>query len=208
MKTATKRIDGRSPEQIRDYKFERDFIKTAEGSVLVSCGDTKVIVTAKVDKKIPDWLKRSANPHGWLTAEYSMLPGSCADRVQRERKSPSGRSSEIQRLIGRALRAMVDLNKLPELTIAIDCDVIQADGGTRTASITGAYVAVYDCLRQLQKSQGFFAQGLPLLNQVAAISAGIKDGVALLDLNYSEDSSAQADANFVLTCEMAPILYT
>jgi ribonuclease PH len=188
------RKDGRRSNELRELSFERNFIKTAEGSVLVSMGQTKVIVTAKVEKKVPEWMKGKG--HGWITAEYSMLPGSCLQRVKRE-KNQSGRSSEIQRLIGRALRAMVDLKKLPELTIQIDCDVIQADGGTRTASINGAYIAVYDCLRYLQEKEGCFKEKLPILNQVAAISAGIYDGV-ILDLNYEEDSNAEADANFVL----------
>ncbi len=214
------RSSNRSPAELRDYKFERDFIKTAEGSVLVSCGETRVIVTAKVDLNVPPWLRGKG--HGWLTAEYSMLPGSSQDRIKRDRNGPSGRSAEIQRLIGRSLRAMVDLDKLPELTINVDCDVIQADGGTRTASISGAYIAVYDCLRTIQsdlvivesdknkiirktdikpemKIKEIFSAGLPILNQVAAVSVGIKDGAVLLDLDYIEDSSAQADSNFILT---------
>lgn len=194
--TTMQRIDNRTPDQLRPYSFERNFINTAEGSVLVSCGNTKVIVTAKPQKKVPPFLEEAGT--GWLTAEYSMLPGSCQDRTRREKNS---RATEIQRLIGRSLRAAVDLKKLPPLTITIDCDVIQADGGTRTASITGAYVALYDCLRYLQDKEGHFADGLPIINQVAAISVGIKDATALLDLNYAEDSTAEADANFVLTSE-------
>jgi len=216
------RTSERQANQLRDYKFERGFIKTAEGSVLVSCGDTRVIVTAKVDTNVPPWLRGQG--HGWVTAEYSMLPGSSQDRIKRDRNGASGRSAEIQRLIGRSLRAMVDLKKLPEVTINIDCDVIQADGGTRTASISGAYIAVYDCLRALaddfvivesdknkvirktaikagMKTCAIFPDGLPILNQVAAVSVGIKDGTVLLDLDYSEDSSAQADSNFILTAD-------
>lgn len=201
------RQDGRKVDQLRAYNFERDFIKTAEGSVLVSCGDTRVIVTAKVEPSLPPHLRDSKIPQGWVTAEYSMLPGSSQSRVSRERNKANSRSLEIQRLIGRSLRAMIDLKKLPPLTINIDADVIQADGGTRTASITGAFVAVYDCLRYLQKNgikikdQEYkpFQDGLPILNQIAAISVGMKDGQALLDLNYIEDSSAEADANFILT---------
>lgn len=207
----TKRNDGRKTNQLRPYKFETGFIKTAEGSVLVSCGETRVIVTAKVDPSLPPFLKDCTKSpettQGWVTAEYSMLPGSTQDRCQRERNKVNARSSEIQRLIGRSLRAMVDLKKLPPITINIDCDVIQADGGTRTASITGAYVAVYKCLEHLQK-HGVkirdeivmpFKDGLPIIHQVAAISVGIRGGEALLDLNYEEDSSAQADGNFILT---------
>lgn len=202
-----KRIDGRSEDQLRPYSFERNFIKTAEGSVLVSCGDTKVIVTAKIDPSLPPHLRNANVQQGWITAEYAMLPGSSQDRVGRERNKAHSRSLEIQRLIGRSLRAMVDLEKMPPVSINIDADVIQADGGTRTASITGAYVAVYDCLRHMQLNgvklkDGFikpFAEGLPIVNQVAAISVGIVEGKPLLDLNYHEDSQAEADANFILT---------
>ncbi len=222
MPTTITRSSNRSATELRDYQFERGFIKTAEGSVLVSCGDTRVIVTAKVDTNVPPWMRGQG--HGWVTAEYSMLPGSSQDRIKRDRNGTSGRSAEIQRLIGRSLRAMVDLKKLPEVTINIDCDVIQADGGTRTASISGAYIAVYDCLRALaddfvivesdknkvirksdikpnMKTRNIFTEALPILNQVAAISVGIKDGTVLLDLDYSEDSTAQADSNFILTAD-------
>lgn len=189
------RIDGRKNNQIRKIDFTRNFIKTAEGSVLVAMGDTKVIVTAKVEKKVPQWMEGKG--HGWITAEYSMLPGSCLQRVKRE-KNNSGRASEIQRLIGRALRAMIDLKDLPELTIQIDCDVIQADGGTRTASINGAYIAVFDTLKHLER-EGHFQKGFPVLNQVAAVSSGIYNNEVILDLNYLEDSQAKADSNFVLS---------
>lgn len=219
----------RKENQLRDYSFERGFIKTAEGSVLVTCGDTRVIVTAKAEFDVPPWLR--AQGHGWVTAEYSMLPGSSPERIRRDRKGASGRTYEIQRLIGRSLRAMVDLKKLPKMQITIDCDVIQADGGTRTASISGAYIAVYDCLRKVHadyfldkknnqvflksdlekvkakaesKGDSFeysevFPDGLPVLNQVAAVSVGIVDSQPMLDLDYIEDSSAQADSNYVLT---------
>ena len=205
------RNDGRKVDQLRPYTFETGFIKTAEGSVLVSCGETRVIVTAKVDPSVPPFLRDAVkNPEtsqGWITAEYSMLPGSTQERCRRERNKVNARSSEIQRLIGRSLRAMVDLKKLPPISINIDCDVIQADGGTRTASITGAYVAVYKCLEHL-RDNGVkirdelvmpFKDGLPIVNQVAAISVGVRNDQALLDLNYEEDSSAQADGNFRLT---------
>jgi ribonuclease PH len=195
------RLDKRTNNQFRPYSFERNFLKTAEGSVLVSCGDTKVLVTAKVSDKVPPFLDKEKN--GWLTAEYAMLPGSCKERARRENKSgPSGRSSEIQRLIGRALRAMVDLDKFPGYTIHVDADVLQADGGTRTASISAAYVAVYDCLRYMKKEFGLFEDGLPLKNQIAAISVGIRNGEVLLDLNYEEDSSCDTDANFVMTSDL------
>lgn len=191
------RVDGRTADQLRDWSFERNFIKTAEGSVLVSSGDTKVIVTAKIEDRVPSFLKDKGQ--GWITSEYSMLPGCSQERIQRDRKKVAGRTYEIQRLIGRSLRAIVDLEALPEITITVDCDVIQADGGTRTASITGAYVAIYDCLRYLQEERDCFKQGLPIKNQVAAISVGIWEGMPILDLNYYEDSSAQADSNFVFT---------
>lgn len=223
------RSENRTVDQIRNYSFERNFIKTSEGSVLVSCGDTKVIVTAKVEASVPPFLRDEPDLQGWVTAEYSMLPGSSNDRIRRERNKANARSLEIQRLIGRSLRAMVDLKKLPGITINIDADVIQADGGTRTASITGAYVAVYDALRYLQTNitkmrtprniEAFenddnieivsnngkemevklFKKELPITNQIAAISVGIKDGQVLLDLDYPEDSTAQADGNFILT---------
>jgi ribonuclease PH len=211
MEQTLARLDGRAANDLRKYNFETGFIKTAEGSVLVSCGETRVIVTAKVDPSLPpflrDTVKDPSKAQGWITAEYSMLPGSTQERCSRERNKANARSLEIQRLIGRSLRAMVDLKKLPPVTINIDCDVIQADGGTRTASITGAYVAVYKCLEHMQKNGVKikddllmpFANGLPIINQVAAISVGIKDGDVLLDLNYLEDSSAEADANFILT---------
>lgn len=223
------RSENRDYDQLRNYTFERNFIKTSEGSVLVSCGDTKVIVTAKVETNLPPFLRDSEELQGWVTAEYSMLPGSSNDRIRRERTKANARSLEIQRLIGRSLRAMIDLKKLPGITINIDADVIQADGGTRTASITGAYVAVYDALRYLQtniikmraprnmkplendpnteiiSNNGrelelkLFRKELPITNQIAAISVGMKDGQALLDLDYPEDSTAQADGNFILT---------
>ena len=205
------RKNNRKTNELRPYNFEIGFIKTAEGSVLVSCGETKVIVTAKIDPSVPPFLreliKDPENSQGWITAEYSMLPGSTQERCKRERNKVNARSSEIQRLIGRSLRAMVDLKKLPPISINIDCDVIQADGGTRTASITGAYIAVYKCLEYLQK-HGVkikdelimpFQDGLPIINQVAAISVGIKGNEALLDLDYGEDSTAKADGNFILT---------
>ncbi|MCH2228131.1 MAG: ribonuclease PH [Candidatus Caenarcaniphilales bacterium] len=194
------RFDGRKQAELRPYKFDRHFIKNSDGSVLVRCGDTKVIVTANFEERVPPFLDKEKN--GWLTAEYSMLPGSCLSRVKRDRATNSGRSQEISRLIGRALRAMLDLSKFPGFTIHVDADVIQADGGTRTASITGAYVAVYDCLQKMKKETNLFQDSLPIQNQIAAVSVGIKDQQILLDLNYEEDSIAQADANFVLTSDL------
>ena len=193
------RSDGRKQAEMRNYSFQRDYIKNSAGSVLVSCGDTKVIVTANYEAKVPPFLDKETD--GWLTAEYSMLPGSCLSRVRRDKATNSGRSQEISRLIGRALRAMIDMKKFPGYTIHVDADVIQADGGTRTTSITGAYVAVYDCLMKMKRKEGLFKNELPILNQVAAVSVGIKDKQVLLDLNYDEDSTAQADANFVLTSD-------
>lgn len=191
------RNDGRKACELRAVSLERNFIKTSAGSVLVSCGDTKVIVTANYEDKVPPFLNKETD--GWLTAEYSMLPGSCNSRVKRDKATNSGRSQEISRLIGRALRAMVDMKSFPGFTIHVDADVIQADGGTRTASITGAYVAVYDCLMKMKQDRGLFSDKLPILNQVAAVSVGVRDQQILLDLNYEEDSTAQADANFVFT---------
>ncbi|MBT6843121.1 MAG: ribonuclease PH [Candidatus Melainabacteria bacterium] len=209
MTTATKRLNNRQANELRPYSFERGFIKTAEGSCLVSCGDTRVIVTAKIEPNVPPHL-RDANPkQGWVTAEYSMLPGSGQDRIRRERNKANSRSLEIQRLIGRSLRAMVDMKAMPPVTINIDADVIQADGGTRTASITGAYIAVYDALKHLQdngvtirdKHITCFQNGLPIMRQIAAISVGMHGGIPLLDLDYPEDSTAEADANFILTAD-------
>ena len=194
------RYDGRKQAELRPYKFERNFIKNSDGSVLVSCGDTRVIVTANFEEKVPPFLNKEED--AWLTAEYSMLPGSCNSRVKRDKATNSGRSQEISRLIGRALRAMIDLKKFPGFTIHVDADVIQADGGTRTASITGAYLAVYDCLLKMKAEKGLFKKELPIINQIAAVSVGIKDKQVLLDLNYEEDSKAQADANFVLTRDL------
>jgi len=191
------RSDDRSPAQIRSVKITRHYIKHADGAVLIEFGDTKVICTATIAEQIPPFLRGQGQ--GWLTAEYGMLPGSTHSRMQREaaRGKQSGRTMEIQRLIGRALRAVVDLKQLGERTIQIDCDVIQADGGTRTASITGAFVAVHDAVGQLLKRQIIAAS--PIRDHVAAISAGIYQGVPLLDLDYSEDSSCDTDMNIVMT---------
>ena len=191
------RVDGRTPEQLRPVAFELDFMPTAEGSCLVSMGETRVICTVTVEEGVPRWMAGSGR--GWVTAEYSMLPRSTTERVPREvnRGRPSGRTQEIQRLIGRSLRAVTDMEKMGERTVWIDCDVIQADGGTRTASITGAFVALARAYAVLQE-RGELAS-LPLPDSVAAVSAGIIEGVPCLDLNYAEDSTAQVDMNVVMT---------
>ena len=191
------RIDNRQPDQIRPVTFERQYTKHAEGSVLVSFGDTKVLCTASVESGVPRWLKGKGK--GWVTAEYGMLPRATNTRNQREaaRGKQSGRTQEIQRLIGRSLRAMVDMSKLGENTIYVDCDVIQADGGTRTASITGAAVAMIDALEVLSQKKKL--KGDPLIGLVAAVSVGVKNGEILLDLNYDEDSSCDTDLNVVMT---------
>lgn len=191
------RNDGRQLNELRPVSFVRNYTKHAEGSVLVSFGDTKVLCTASVEAGVPRWLKGQGQ--GWLTAEYGMLPRATGTRTQREaaRGKQSGRTQEIQRLIGRSLRAMLDLKKLGENTIYIDCDVIQADGGTRTASITGAAIALIDALENLQRNKKLTQD--PLLGLVAAVSVGIKDGKAYLDLDYSEDSTCDTDLNVVMT---------
>lgn len=192
-----KRIDGRNNEQIRPVKITRNYLKHAEGSVLIEMGDTKVICTASIDDKVPPFIKGTGK--GWITGEYGMLPRSTEIRKPREsaRGRIDGRTMEIQRLIGRALRSIVDLGKLGEMTIYIDCDVIQADGGTRTASITGSYVAIVDAFNKLVQRERIKA--IPLNGYIAAISVGIKDGEAILDLNYAEDSTCQVDMNMVMT---------
>ncbi len=191
------RIDGRQLNELRPISFTRHYTKHAEGSVLVCFGDTKVLCTASVEAGVPRWLKGQGQ--GWLTAEYGMLPRATGTRTQREaaRGKQSGRTQEIQRLIGRSLRAMLDLSKLGENTIHIDCDVIQADGGTRTASISGAAVALIDALEYLQREKKLTQD--PLLGLVGAVSVGIKEGKAYLDLNYAEDSTCDTDLNVVMT---------
>ena len=189
------RHDGREPDQLRRVVLTRDYLRHPEGSVLVEFGDTKVICTASVEEKVPAFLKGQGK--GWVTAEYGMLPRSTNTRMGRERSGPSGRSQEIQRLVGRSLRAVVDMAKLGERTVWMDCDVIQADGGTRTAAITGAWVALADALDRLV--QAGTLPGLPLRENVAAISVGIVGGRPLLDLDYAEDSTAEVDMNVVMT---------
>jgi ribonuclease PH len=191
------RNDGRSATDLRSIKITRSFTRHAEGSVLIEFGDTVVLCTASVEESVPPFMRGKGT--GWVTAEYAMLPRATHTRSQREaaKGKQSGRTLEIQRLIGRSLRAVTDLERLGERSIYIDCDVIQADGGTRTASITGAYVALVDAMATL-KSRGLLAE-IPLREAVAAVSVGIVGGDALLDLNYLEDSSAEVDMNFVIT---------
>ncbi|MCR4290987.1 MAG: ribonuclease PH [Candidatus Scalindua sp.] len=191
------RIDGRKPDEMRPVLIERNYTKFAHGSVLIAVGNTKVICTASIEDSVPPHKKNTGE--GWITAEYSLLPGSTPRRVPREssRGKVGGRTHEIQRLIGRSMRAIVDLSAIGERTIWLDCDVIQADGGTRVASITGAYVALVDAISWLKKNVGI--TGEPLLGSVAAVSVGVVDSVPLLDLCYEEDVSADVDMNIVLT---------
>ena len=186
----------RKNDELREIKFTNNFTKHALGSVLVEFGDTRVITTASVEEGKPKWMEKD-DKRGWITAEYSLLPSAPNTRCQRERTKISGRTQEIQRLIGRSLRACVDLTKMPDLTITIDADVIQADGGTRTASICGGFIALREAVNKLL-ANGTLAEN-PILEPIAAISAGIVDGEVKLDLDYEEDSSAQVDANVVLT---------
>lgn len=190
------RKNNRANDELRPFKFTKDFTKHALGSVLVEFGDTKVITTASVDHKKPKWMEQDDN-RGWVTAEYSLLPSATNTRCQRERNKVSGRTHEIQRLIGRSLRACVDLEKMPDLTITIDADVIQADGGTRTASICGGFVALREAVKKLMAS-GELKEN-PIVESIAAISIGMHGDEILLDLDYEEDSHARVDSNVVLT---------
>jgi ribonuclease PH len=194
------RIDGRLADQLRPVSITPNFQSFPAGSVLIECGHTRVICAASVEERVPPWMVGSRK--GWVTAEYAMLPSSTPTRSQREGagSKPQGRSQEIQRLIGRSLRAIVDLSALGERTITVDCDVIEADGGTRTASITGAVVALGLAVRKMQADGLLPKSGVPVIKQlVAAVSVGTVDGTPLLDLNYSEDSRAEADCNVVMT---------
>lgn len=193
------RPSGRAPDQMRTIGFEPNFTRHAEGSVLVSFGDTRVLVTASVEEKVPPFLR--GRGQGWVTAEYGMLPRATHTRGAREaaRGKQSGRTQEIQRLIGRSLRAVVDLPKLGERQIVIDCDVLQADGGTRTASISGGWVALRIAIDKLLAAKAIAAD--PIHTQVAAVSCGVFDGTPVLDLDYDEDSTAGCDGNFVLTAD-------
>lgn len=191
------RSDGRADDELRPIGFDRDFTEMADGSALVTFGDTRVLCTASIDDDVPRWMRGSGK--GWVTAEYSMLPGASPERIGREaaRGKQSGRTVEIQRLIGRALRAACDMTVLGERQVIVDCDVLQADGGTRTAAITGSYVALYLAFRHIQ-GIGVISD-IPMAGQIAAVSCGLWNGAAVLDLDYAEDSTAQADSNFVLT---------
>jgi ribonuclease PH len=193
----TERVDGRAPDELRPVSFERDFTTFATGSVLVAFGRTRVLCTASVDEDVPRWLRGSGR--GWVTAEYSMLPGSSAERVGREaaRGRQSGRTQEIQRLIGRALRSVTDLVAMPDVQITVDCDVLKADGGTRTASICGGYVALHDALVRLVALGRLPVH--PMREACAATSVGLVDDVPMLDLAYTEDSRAEVDMNVVMT---------
>jgi ribonuclease PH len=191
----TARADGRAADQLRPIRITRDYLRHPEGSVLVEFGDTKVICTASIEEKVPPFLKGQGK--GWVTAEYGMLPRSTNTRMNRERGGPSGRSQEIQRLVGRSLRAVVEMAKLGERTVWVDCDVIQADGGTRTAAITGSFIAMADAIGTAVK--GGALPGTPVRDCVAAISVGIVGGAPALDLNYLEDSGAEVDMNVVMT---------
>ena len=187
----------RQNNDLRPIEFIRSYTKHAEGSVLIKCGDTHILCTCSVEESVPSFLRGKGQ--GWVTAEYGMLPRSTSSRMPREaaKGKQSGRTQEIQRLIGRSLRAIIDLKKLGERTIHVDCDVIQADGGTRTASISGAYIAIYDAIQTLIVSNKISTS--PLINSIAAISVGIKNGEVFLDLDYEEDSSCDTDMNIVMT---------
>ena len=189
------RTDGRAPDQLRPISIERGFAKFAEGSCFIKMGDTHMLVTATVEDRVPPFMKGKGK--GWLTAEYSMLPRSGRDRNQRELMKPNGRSLEIQRLIGRSMRCVADLGSLGERTITLDCDAIQADGGTRTAAITACYVATYDAMRWMM-DRGMIKR-IMLDEPVAAISVGVVKGIEMLDLKYDEDSTAYVDMNVVMT---------
>jgi ribonuclease PH len=186
------RADGRKYNELRPFEFERDFTEMANGSCLVTFGKTRVLCTASVDEEVPRWLRDTGK--GWVTAEYSMLPGSSPERVRRRN---SGRSQEIQRLIGRSLRAAVDLSAIPERQVIVDCDVIQADGGTRTASICGGFIALHDAFTRMI-SEGQMTNH-PIAEELAAVSVGVVDGRVCLDLPYVEDSTAEVDLNVVMT---------
>ena len=197
--SSTSRLDGRAADQLRPITFEADIAPHSTGSVLVSFGKTRVICAATIEPGVPTWMKQQGVKGGWLTAEYSMLPYSTHERKSRDisRGKIDGRTVEIQRLIGRSLRAVIDLQKLGQNTLWLDCDVLQADGGTRTAAITGSFVALHLAFQHLLAIGAI--KTMPLTDHVAAVSCGIYQGTSVLDLDYAEDSTAQADANFVLT---------
>ncbi|MDR2035414.1 MAG: ribonuclease PH [Coriobacteriales bacterium] len=192
---SNQRSKGRAPDELRPVRFTRDYLTSALGSCLVEFGDTRVLCAASIDENVAGWLK--GKNRGWVTAEYSMLPASTPVRTKRETYGPKGRTHEIQRLIGRSLRAVVDLNNLGEITMTVDCDVLQADGGTRTAAITGAWLAMHDAFEYWQKAGKIRMN--PVFDQLTAVSVGVVDGICLLDLDYYEDSQAEVDMNLVMT---------
>ena len=189
------RTDGREVDELREISFTRDFTTMADGSVLVTFGNTSVLCTASVDEDVPRWMRGTGT--GWVTAEYSMLPGSSPERIRRETKGPKGRTQEIQRLIGRSLRAVCDMELLGERQVTVDCDVLQADGGTRVASICGGYLALHDALSRLLLRKQITTH--PITEACAAVSVGIIHGQSRLDLPYEEDSKADTDMNVVMT---------
>jgi len=199
MTTPRARSGGRAANELRPVTIEPGFVKTATGSALITCGGTRVICTASVQESVPRWM--AGKGRGWMTAEYGMLPASTGDRKQRDvtKGRPDGRTVEIQRLIGRSLRGIADLDALGERTIYVDCDVLEADGGTRCASITGGYVALALACKRLQEQE--LLTKSPLTGTIAAVSCGVVDGIPMLDLDYPEDSSAEVDANVVMTGE-------
>ena len=191
------RHDGRATDQLRAIEVKRGFTGSAPGSVYIRAGRTTILCTASVEESVPPWKADPENPSGWVTAEYSMLPGSTAPRKRRERQKIDGRSSEIQRLVGRSLRAAVDFTALGARTITVDCDVLEADGGTRTLSITGGFIALVDAVASIPELAS--RQGAVFVDSVAAVSVGVVDGEPVLDLDYPEDSSAEVDLNVVMT---------
>lgn len=195
------RTNGRAPDELRPVRITMDYVSSAPGSVLIECGRTRVICVASVEEKLPRWMQQEKERTGWVTAEYSLLPYAGGERKMREATAGkvTGRTQEIQRLIGRALRTVVDLKQLGERTLWIDCDVIEADGGTRTAAVTGGYCALYAALHRLMQQKKL--KTLPILRQVAAVSVGLVNQQALLDLDYAEDSIADVDLNVVMTSE-------
>jgi len=193
------RHDGRAADQLRKVSIQRGFTKNPGGSVLICFGETRVLCTAMIEKGVPDWMRGKGN--GWATAEYGMLPGSTLTRKRRDSGKPDGRSVEIQRLVGRCLRSVVDLKQLGEVTLCLDCDVLQADGGTRTASITGAYVALVDAINAAKEKSLIPPTAQPVKGQVAAVSVGIVAGKPVLDLDYKEDVDAHVDMNVAMLAD-------
>lgn len=195
------RFNNRLPDQLRPLEIVRPFTQSSPGSVYIKAGRTTILCTASIDEGVPPWKKDDENPSGWVTAEYSMLPGSTSPRKRREKGKPDGRSTEIQRLIGRSLRAVVDFEALGPRTVTVDCDVLEADGGTRTLSITGGFIALVDAVNSVTQHDPDFDPSKVFKASVAAVSLGLVDGELLLDLDYSEDSTAEVDMNVIMTSE-------